>query len=224
MAIAGILLAATGPAAARSTTAPSGALAAAPGPAAPVLAPELAPEMGNPRARVRVVIFEDLECPDCAHWHGVMKKQFFPVYRSRVRFEFRDFPLPQHAWAFNAAVVARYFATRSAALYFAWRDYCFTHQNELTPANLMEQAGGFAAAAGIPRAALDAAFGRADLFAAVERDQAEGARADVRHTPTILVGANRTGVDRGGALDPTDLKEATTPEQLTLMLRQALGH
>lgn len=220
MAIAGILAAATGPAVAGSTTAASGVVAAAQGPAAPVLAPE----MGNPRAQVRVVIFEDLECPDCAHWHGVMKQQFFPVYRSRVRFEFRDFPLPQHAWAFNAAVVARYFATRSAELYFAWRDYCFTHQDELTPANLMERAGAFAAAAGIPRAALDAAFGRADLFAAVKRDQAEGERADVRHTPTILVGANRTGVDRGGALDAAGLMEATTPEQLTLMLRQALGH
>lgn len=184
--------------------------------------PPLAPELGNAHARVRVVIFEDLECPDCAHWHGIMKQQFFPRYAGRVRFEFRDFPLPQHAWAFNAAVIARFFSRHSPMLYFAWRDYCFTHQNELTPENLMDRAAAFASASGIGRGELEAAFSDAGLLAAVERDRAEGQRAGVEHTPTILVGANQPSLDRDGTLDTAGLTEATTPQQLTLLLRQDL--
>lgn len=64
------------------------------------------PIAGNPQSKVRVIIFHDLECPDCAHWHGAFETQF-PSFGSRVAFEFRDCPLPQHLWSFNAAVIAR---------------------------------------------------------------------------------------------------------------------
>lgn len=201
---------------------PPGSAALAPAQSRPSASTVFAPELGNRRARVRVVIFEDLECPDCAHWHGLMKQAFFPRYLHNVRFEFRDFPLPQHPWAFNAAVLARFFASRDARLYFAWRDYCFTHQNEITPENLMDHAASFAAAAGVSRDALRQAFSRTDLLAAVQRDQAEGGRIPVQHTPTVLVGANRAGQDRDGALAADGLVEATTPQQLSLLLHQAL--
>lgn len=185
--------------------------------------PPIAPELGNPRARVRVVIFEDLECPDCAHWHAVMKQTIFPVFAHDVRFEFRDYPLPQHPWAFNAAVVARFFATRSAKLYFAWRDYCFTHQQEITPDDLMSRAASFAAAAGVSPAALDEAFADPSLLAAVQRDQREGGTVPVEHTPTVLMGSNSPGLDADGGLRPAGLVEANSPPQLAAMLRRALG-
>lgn len=165
------------------------------------------PVAGNARSSLRVIIYQDLECPDCARWHGIFESQIIPRFGARVGFEFRDYPLPQHLWSFNAAVLARYFDTRSAKLGMAWRDYCFTHQDQLTPDNLMDKAAAWAAPAGIHRADLAQVFDRTDLFALVQADQQRGHQDNVQHTPTVLF----------------DGIEATTPEELQQRLAAALA-
>ena len=164
------------------------------------------PVAGNPQSKIRVIVYQDLECPDCAHWHGIFETQIIPRFGSRVAFEFRDYPLPQHLWSFNAAVIARYLDTKQPRIGMAWRDFCFTHQNELTPDNLLAKASAWAANYGISSAAIAAAFGNEELFAKVQADQQAGHKDNVQHTPTILF----NGV------------EATTPEQLESMLTAAL--
>ncbi|MGH9481399.1 MAG: DsbA family protein [Terriglobales bacterium] len=165
------------------------------------------PVEGNAQAAVRVIVYQDLECPDCARWHGVLQSQVIPRFGKQVAFEFRDFPLPQHLWSFNAAVLARYFDRRQAQMGMAWRDYCFTHQDTLTPDNLLDQAESWGARYGVARSQLQQVFSRTDLFAAVEADQQRGKRDNVQHTPTVLL----------------DGVEAQTPEQLEQRLGQALA-
>jgi protein-disulfide isomerase len=170
-------------------------------------APDADPVAGNPHAKIRVIVYQDLECPDCAQWHGVFLRQIIPEFGKDVAFEFRDFPLPQHQWSFNAAVLARFFDEKSLNLGMAWRDYCFTHQDTLTPDNLISRAAAWAAPHGITRAQLDLAFTRSDLFALVEADMQRGRADHVEHTPTVLL---------NGA-------EATSPAELEQWLRHALA-
>jgi len=170
-------------------------------------APVPDPVAGNPAAAVRVIVYQDLECPDCARWHGVLLSQVIPRFGAHVAFEFRDFPLPQHLWSFNAAVIARYFDGKNAQMGLAWRDYCFTHQDALTPDNLIDQAARWGKPYGVTRAQLEQVFANPELFALVQADQQLGHRDNVQHTPTVLL----HGV------------EAQTPEQLEQMLQQALA-
>lgn len=165
------------------------------------------PVAGNPSASVRVIIYQDLECPDCARWHGIFTSQLIPRFGAHVAFEFRDFPLPQHLWSFNAAVLARFFDAKDIKIGMGWRDYCFTHQDLLTPDNLLDQAARWSAPYGYRRDQLEQVFARADLFAEVQADQQRGHRDKVMHTPTILL----NGV------------EAQSPEQLSQMLQAALA-
>ncbi len=145
------------------------------------------PPLGNPHARVKVYIFEDLQCPDCAQWHKYLRAVILPRYGKRVAFYLRDFPLPQHTWSFNAAVLERYFAARNAALYFAWVDYCYQYQAQITSANLMRRASEVAARYGL-HTSLDRVFTKTRYFQAVEKDQALGNRIGIDHTPTIYLG------------------------------------
>lgn len=168
-----------------------------------------APMAGNSHARVHVLIFEDLECPSCAQWHQKLISQFLPEFGHDVAFVFHDFPLPQHTWSFNAAVISRYFALHQPQLYFPWRTYCFTHQSEITPDNLIDRAAQFAASSGITRAQIEAAFGEMDLFQAVEADRALGNQWNVQHTPTIYVEGRRK-------------VEVSTPEQFVAAVKAAL--
>src|SRR4051812_9787263 len=57
-----------------------------------------------------VVIFEDLQCPDSAAFDRMLRETLAPRYGAKVAWEHRDFPLPKHSWARQAAIVARYFS------------------------------------------------------------------------------------------------------------------
>jgi protein-disulfide isomerase len=56
-------------------------------------------------AKIAICVFEDLECPACAHAfpieHQAAAHYNIPIMR-------RDFPLQNHIWSFDAAVWARY--------------------------------------------------------------------------------------------------------------------
>src|ERR1700687_1072785 len=101
--------------------------------------PALRPPKG---AEVAIVVFEDLECPDCRRAAPLVqeaaKTYKIPVVR-------HDFPLPFHKWSFDAAVIARYFDTRSKQLGNQYRDYIFEHQPEITAENLRGYSEKFAA-------------------------------------------------------------------------------
>ena len=62
---------------------------------------------GDPKSSVRVIIYEDLQCPDCADFRRMLDTQLLPRFAAKVAFEHRDFPLAKHAWARKAAIAAR---------------------------------------------------------------------------------------------------------------------
>ncbi len=143
-------------------------------------------------AKVAIVVFEDLECPDCARAAPLVieaaKTYKIPVVRY-------DFPLPSHLWSFDAAVMARYFTTKSPELGVAFREYIFQHQPEITGANTMDEAGQkqrlhamaekFAQEHNTTLPFVIDPQGK--LAAAVRADRDLGTRIGIEHTPTLYV-------------------------------------
>ena len=87
-------------------------------------------------ARVAIIEFEDMECPDCARANPLLKEAAEKYHIPWVR---HDFPLPLHNWSFNAAVNARWFDTKSKKLGDDYRDYIFANQLSIeTPAQLAQ--------------------------------------------------------------------------------------
>src|SRR5512142_76669 len=75
-------------------------------------------------AKLALVVFEDLQWPDCANANPLLLDAARTYRIPLVR---HDFPLPQHACALQAAVFARYVYTLSAKTGDAYRDYIFAH-------------------------------------------------------------------------------------------------
>lgn len=101
----------------------------------------------------------------------------------------RDFPLPKHNWARQAAVMARFFDSRGKKFGEAFRQYVYDNQPQITPENLRGFAQKFAAEHNI---ALPMAIDpQGELDRKVAADLACGARNNVQHTPTIYVVGNR---------------------------------
>jgi len=61
--------------------------------------------LGSPNAAVTVEEFADFQCPSCGLTHPVMK-QIQGIFGQRIKFIFRNFPLPMHDKAYDAATAA----------------------------------------------------------------------------------------------------------------------
>ncbi len=155
-------------------------------------------------ARVAIVEFEDMECPDCAHANPLVKEVAATYKIPWVR---HDFPLPFHTWSFNAAVNARWFDLKSKALGDEYRDQVFANQPSITSLDILRDfTGKFAKSKGM---ALPFAIDpQGKLAADVKADYALGQRIGIEHTPTIwVVTANSKGAPFVEVVDRTKLSQ-----------------
>jgi len=134
-------------------------------------------------ARVALVEFVDMECPDCGRANPLLKEAAAKYKIPLVR---HDFPLAMHAWSFNAAVNARWFDTHGKALGEDYRDQVFANQVSIvSPDLLLQFTQKFAASHGLTLPfAVDPQGKLAEL---VKADYALGQRIGIEHTPTIWV-------------------------------------
>jgi len=143
---------------------------------------------GDPSSRVRVVVYEDLQCPDCAAFRRMLDDKLLPKYGRRVAFEHRDFPLAKHAWARRAAIAARFFEETSRELALEYRRYCLESIEVTTAANFQERLAAFSKAHGADPARALKALDAPHYAAAVEADFQDGVARGIAKTPTVLVG------------------------------------
>jgi len=178
-----------------------------------------------PGSKVALVEFEDLECPDCARAAPLVEEAARTYHIPLVR---HDFPLPQHPWAFDAAVLARWFDAQSKQLGVDFRLYIFQNQNAISaPVEGMVTATPEAAAQ-----CKQLLHSYADKFAAehklqipfmvdpkgelaakVRADRDIGTRVGLEHTPTIYVVTSKT--------QGTPFVEVVDRTQLFQMIEQA---
>jgi protein-disulfide isomerase len=155
-----------------------------------------------PGARVAIVEFEDMECPDCRAANPLLKEASETYKIPWVR---HDFPLSMHVWSFQAAVDARWFDTKSKKLGDEYRDAVFANQPSIaTLQDLHTFTEKFAAD---HKLALPFAVDpEGKLTAQVKADYALGQRVGIEHTPTIWVTTSQSkGAPFVEVLDRTKL-------------------
>jgi protein-disulfide isomerase len=133
-------------------------------------------------AKVAVVVFEDLECPSCANAYP---KIWEAANAGKVPVVLHDFPLSKHPWAFQAAIYARFFDTKSQKLGNDFRGFIYKNQVLITPNNLQQYASKFADDNKVPLPfAIDP---QGELKAKVQADYDLGVKSSLSQTPTIFV-------------------------------------
>jgi protein-disulfide isomerase len=141
-------------------------------------------------ARVAIVEWEDMECPDCARANPLLREAAAKYNIPWVR---HDFPLPFHAWSMQAAINARWFDTKSKKLGDDYRDSVFAAQNSITSLDILAQfTQKYAQDHGVAFPFAPDPQGK--LVEQVKADYALGQRVGIEHTPTIwVVTANSKG-------------------------------
>ncbi|MGH9500051.1 MAG: DsbA family protein [Terriglobales bacterium] len=161
-----------------------------------VVNPALRPPKG---ASLAIVVFEDLQCPQCRRQAPLVEQAARTYKIPVVR---HDFPLPMHNWSYQAAIIAHYFDSRSKDLGVEFRDYIFEHQPEIFPYNLQQFAEKFAADHKVDLPFVVDPQGKFAAEVNAERDL--GKAIHLNHTPTIyIVSSNPKGRPFVEVTDPS---------------------
>ncbi len=159
-----------------------------------------------PGARVAIVLFQDLEWPDCASAYPMIVQT---AQARHIPVVVHDFPMPRHNWSFQASVTARFFDTKSQQLGDDFRGYILQNQKQISDeAMLRKFAEKFAADRQIALPAQLDPDGK--LAEKVQADFRLGQQIGVEHTPTVFV------VGLGNVSSP--LVEVIHRERLNAML------
>jgi protein-disulfide isomerase len=171
-----------------------------------------------PGAKVALVEFADLQCPDCSRAAPLLEEA---AKAYKIPVVVYDFPLPQHSWSFEAAVVAHYLRTKStkaSPLETKYRLFIYENQAAITPQNLRSYIGTFAKENKIT---IPFAVDPEGKYASeVRRDKDKGISINIQHTPTLYVTTNKSSgipfvevVDRGNLFAMIDQAMAETKSE-----------
>jgi protein-disulfide isomerase len=166
---------------------------------------EGAPGMGTSGAPVSIVEFSDFECPYCKEEAKLLRENLLKTYPTQVKLYFKEFPLDAsiHPWAKPAAIAARCALRQGLDAFWAYHDWIFAHQDQITADNLRDQVMDWAKGQSqIDGMKLGQCMENKSTEAEVDKTVAQGHDLAVNSTPTLFVNGRR--IDK--AIDWASLK------------------
>jgi protein-disulfide isomerase len=160
---------------------------------------------GPPDAPINIVLFSDFECPYCSELAKTLRTELPKKYGDKVHVIFKDFPLTtRHPWARAAAEGAHCLGDQKPLAFWAFHDWIFEHQSEVTPANLREKTLAIAKQQSLDEAKVGSCLDAHAPAAEIDSSIALARELQVQQTPTFFVnGRVETGAlpwDRLSAL------------------------
>jgi protein-disulfide isomerase len=154
---------------------------------------EGAPGQGTSGAPVAIVEFSDFECPYCKEEAKLLHDNLLSTYPTQVKLYFKEFPLEGlHPWAKRAAMAARCLQRQSVDAFWAYHDWIFAHQDQITPDNFRDQVMDWAKGQNqIDAMKLGQCMDNKLTEAEVDKTVAQGHELAVNSTPTLFVNGRR---------------------------------
>jgi protein-disulfide isomerase len=149
---------------------------------------------GNPEASVTLEEFGDFECPSCAKL-ATFLDQVIKEYHPRVRLIFRNFPLPIHQFARDAALAAE--AAGLQGRYWEMHDMLYREQPVWTSTNSINNARtlfiSYAETLGLDFDRFKRDMDSDKARERIESDQAHAKSVGVKTAPSLFVDRREMG-------------------------------
>jgi protein-disulfide isomerase len=175
------------------------------------------PFKGSPAAHVAIIEYSDFQCPFC----GGYAREVFPkidseyIKNGKIRYYFRDLPLPMHSNAMQAAQAAR--CAGDEGKFWEMHALLFSHQDALDAASLKKQAETI----GVDPARFAECLTSGKYRNNVARSVATAERMRIDGTPAFLIGVTD---EKGEQLKVTQVLFGAKPfEEFKTVLDAALA-
>ena len=160
------------------------------------------PSIGPDNAPVTIIEFSDYQCPYCQVWYKQVYQELLATYPNKIRFVYRDMPLPMHAEAVPAAEAADCAGEQGA--YWKYHDALFSQQYGLNQAAYQK----YAADLGLDTKAFNTCIASNKFLSEVQADASDAAKVGINGTPSFVV----NGRIMVGALPIADFKAVIDEE------------
>jgi protein-disulfide isomerase len=146
---------------------------------------------GNPDAPVTLEEFGDYECPPCGSIAGFID-QLVKEYHPNLKLVFRNFPLPVHKYAREAALAAE--AAGLQGRYWEMHDVLYREQTVWSKANnARELFDSYAGMLGLNLHQFKKDMESEKVQERVDSDQQRGNSLGVKSTPTVFINNQEVG-------------------------------
>ncbi|MFQ5914785.1 MAG: DsbA family protein [Nitrospinota bacterium] len=142
------------------------------------------PILGDSKAPLTLIEFSDYQCPFC----GRFSRDIFPrikkeyIETGKVRYVFRDFPLPFYVYAQKAAEAAQ--CAGDQGRYWEMHDFIFVNQHAIK----VEDLKGYARRIGLNIETFNTCLDTNRYSEEVRKDREAGRKAGVRRIPSFVLG------------------------------------
>jgi protein-disulfide isomerase len=135
------------------------------------------PEKGPKDAPITLIVFSDFECPFCRRAEPTVE-QVLKTYEGKIRYVFRDYPLPFHSKARPAAVAAN--CAIPQGKYWEFNQKLFTA--DISPDGIKKIAG----EVGVDQKKFDECVAKNDQKS-IDKDVEDGSAVGVNGTPAFFI-------------------------------------
>jgi protein-disulfide isomerase len=142
------------------------------------------PFLGDAKAHVAILEYSDFDCGFCAEFATNVFPQINANYikTGKVKFFFRDLPLPEHPFALFKAKAAR--CAGEQGKFWPMHDYLFAHQQPMGTSD----AANLAEAVGLDPGKLSACLAADKYTSVAQRSFAGAEKYGIDGTPAFIVG------------------------------------
>lgn len=160
-----------------------------------------APMVGSKNAAVKLVVWEDLQCPHCAAMAPIIQATE-QQFGDRIAVYYKMFPLASHTRAREAAIAA--IAANKQGKFLSMTDLIFEQQH-LINTQMIEE---WARTVDLDMTKFRADIASSEIAEQVDADKAEAEAADLKFVPEIFI----NGRLFQGIIDEEGLKDAVQEE------------
>jgi protein-disulfide isomerase len=139
------------------------------------------PTFGPSDAKVTIVEFSDYQCPYCQVWYKQVYQQLLTSYPNKIRFVYRDLPLPMHPEAIPAALAAD--CAGEQGDYWKYHDALFNQQYGLSRTAYDR----YAADLGLDSKAFAACLDSQRYLSKIQANASDAASAGLNSTPSFVI-------------------------------------
>jgi protein-disulfide isomerase len=145
------------------------------------------PIKGPAKAKVTIVEYSDFQCPFCTRGYQTMESQVLKDYGDKVKFAYKNFPLPMHPWAEPAAIATECALQQKPEAFWKLYNFYFNNQRDITPQNLKDKSLEALKDDGIDAAKFTDCLDNKKTLDLVKQDQQEGQSVGVNGTPAFII-------------------------------------
>jgi protein-disulfide isomerase len=146
------------------------------------------PSFGPANAKLTLVVFSDFQCPYCRAFAKTMREDLPKKYGNDVKVVFEDFPIASiHKWAIAGAEASHCVGDGNPKTFWAFHDWIFDHQGEITEANVREKTLEFAKTQSLDAAKVSACLDSHATAEEVKKGLKAGTGLGIQQTPTFFI-------------------------------------